>query len=203
MQLLGLRQFLETLFQDILGTYTFPGGATKPAISVDGPAEGVRVTGLEVIIASTPRVKVAKMAYTAGHSAVLQSFQLHLYQWSGSNLSLAQYRIAQVWPDASLNLGQAIARHSRVPSLQVGINVLGPIGIVGGNAFTLPGGTSFLFNQVEPAILWTINHDLGFYPTVETYDSELNSIEGLVTHPTVNQTRITFTEPVAGFARLS
>jgi hypothetical protein len=37
-----------------VGTYTYPGGATAPAIYVGDPPEGTSVTGLEVLIARNP-----------------------------------------------------------------------------------------------------------------------------------------------------
>lgn len=203
MSALGLRHFMETLFADLLGTYTYPGGATKPAISVDGPAPGVRATGLEVVIGSVPRATVASIAYMAGKSAVLEAYQVFLYQWSGRKLQTAQYRIAQVWPDSTFTSGPPVVRGAQVHSIQASISIAAGTGLSGLDPYTPPQVAHYLHTQSEPAEVWTINHNLGFYPAVEVYDAHMDSIEGFVEQLSLNQTRITFSVPMAGFARLS
>jgi hypothetical protein len=64
---------------------------------------------------------------------------------------------------------------------------------------TLSGVT---FNQPTPAALWTINHNLGFKPVVGLFSTGSQEIEGVVTHTSENQTLVSFSIPVAGFARL-
>lgn len=199
MQPLSLRNVLLVLLEDLLGTYQFPGGATARAISINSPAPGVKAEGLEVVIAAVPEVKVAAATYIAGHSAVQEIYTVFLYQWSGSGLQEAQYRIAQNWPTAAFNPGPVVTRDRRIPSLQVDIMALGA-------ALPCPssGGTAdFVFTQATPAAVWDITHNLGVYPTVSTQDPDLNIIEGDIDHVSVNRVRITFSVPVAGSARLS
>ena len=63
------------------------------------------------------------------------------------------------------------------------------------------GGYSHV--QSSPATTWIINHNLGFYPTVEARNTGGLVINGRVQHTSVNQVQITFNTPVAGTARAS
>lgn len=67
----------------------------------------------------------------------------------------------------------------------------------------LPNG-SVAYNHVQSTVAtsWTINHNLGYVPSVEVFDSGSQEIEADVSHLTVNTTLILFTVPTAGFARL-
>jgi hypothetical protein len=88
-------------------------------------------------------------------------------------------------------------------------------GQVSGNAITgtafnnLPyepggaGGASYVHTQASPATTWTINHNLGFRPSVELLDSGSQEIDGDISHPSVNQTLITLNPATAGLARLN
>jgi hypothetical protein len=61
----------------------------------------------------------------------------------------------------------------------------------------------FTYTQAIPAAVWTINHNLGYRPSVELLDAGSQEIEGQVSHPTVNQTVIgPLNPPTAGQARL-
>jgi hypothetical protein len=61
----------------------------------------------------------------------------------------------------------------------------------------------FTYTQAIPAAVWTINHNLGYRPSVELLDAGSQEIEGQVSHPTVNQTVIgPLNTPTAGQARL-
>ncbi len=72
--------------------------------------------------------------------------------------------------------------------------VAGPVG---------PASAFFIYNQATAASEWTINHNLGFKPSVQAFDTGSQKIEGLVTHLSINTTAIVFVVPVAGFARLT
>jgi hypothetical protein len=65
------------------------------------------------------------------------------------------------------------------------------------------GGAAYVYTQAVAASTWTINHNLGFVPSVEVFDSGSQEIEADVSHPTTNQTVIVFSVPLAGFARLT
>lgn len=65
-----------------------------------------------------------------------------------------------------------------------------------------PVGVPFVFTQETPENTWIINHNLGYIPTVELYDSDEVEIDAAISHPSINQTIVSFSLPVAGSARL-
>ena len=64
------------------------------------------------------------------------------------------------------------------------------------------GASAFEYVQAAPATTWTINHNLGFRPSVELLDAGSQEIDGEVAHPTINQTVVTLNPASAGLARL-
>lgn len=64
-------------------------------------------------------------------------------------------------------------------------------------------GMSYTHNQSTASATWTINHNLGFKPSVELYSAGSREIEGDVLHTSINQTVVTFTSSITGFARLN
>ena len=67
-----------------------------------------------------------------------------------------------------------------------------------------PGiGAGYEHIQLAESATWTINHNLGYRPVVSARDTSHNVIVGGISHPSVNQTVISFVTPVAGFARLT
>lgn len=64
-------------------------------------------------------------------------------------------------------------------------------------------GAGFVFTQPSSASSWTINHNLGFKPSVDVYDSGSQQIQVEVSHASINQTVILLTASTAGFARLT
>ena len=64
------------------------------------------------------------------------------------------------------------------------------------------GGVAYVHTQSTPSTTWTINHNLGYRPSVELLNTGSQEIEGDVVHTSVNQTVVTFTSAVAGQARL-
>lgn len=64
-------------------------------------------------------------------------------------------------------------------------------------------GAGYAFTQSTSSAMWTINHNLGYKPSVDIYDSGSQQIQAEISHPSVNQTVILLTAPTAGFARLT
>jgi|GEM_PF-2074810 len=60
---------------------------------------------------------------------------------------------------------------------------------------------AFGFNQSTPSDQWTINHNLGYRPSVTLYSTGGAEIEGEVVHISNNQARAYFATLVAGSAR--
>ena len=79
----------------------------------------------------------------------------------------------------------------------VTVTTAGPQGPGGGG-----GAAAYVHTQSTPATTWTINHNLGFRPSVELLDSGSQEIDGAIAHPTVNQTVVTLNPATAGLARL-
>lgn len=61
----------------------------------------------------------------------------------------------------------------------------------------------FTFTQSIASDLWTIQHDLGKYPSVSIVDSSENEVVGDVTYLTKNKLTISFTAPFSGKAYLN
>lgn len=90
----------------------------------------------------------------------------------------------------------------------------GKLNFVGFNVTDDPGNNStvitaapasvaaFVHDQPSPSTVWTINHLLGYRPSVELFDAGSQEFDGDISHPTINQTIVTLTIATAGFARL-
>lgn len=60
----------------------------------------------------------------------------------------------------------------------------------------------YVHNQLNASSTWVINHNLGYYASVEIFDTGSQEVDAEVSHPNINQTVIMFSLPLAGFARL-
>jgi hypothetical protein len=58
------------------------------------------------------------------------------------------------------------------------------------------------YTQSTPSSTWTINHNFGFEPQVQIFNSGSQLVNANITHLSVNQTVVQFTVPTSGFARL-
>lgn len=101
MELLTLREELETLLADDLGTYTLANGIRTPAISVraagePSPARTV-VSGLECIIQKQPRPTTPRQYAT---TSPFLSYTVFLVGWDGTNLTPIATRITQHFASA-------------------------------------------------------------------------------------------------------
>lgn len=63
-------------------------------------------------------------------------------------------------------------------------------------------GNAYVHTQATVSATWTINHNLGYRPSVELLDSGSQEIDGDIAHPSVNQVVVTLSPPTAGLARL-
>lgn len=66
-----------------------------------------------------------------------------------------------------------------------------------------PTGTDYVHVQATPNSVWTINHNLGFWPNVTVVSSAGDQIEGDVEFTTINQIVITFSGAFTGRAFVS
>lgn len=76
-----------------------------------------------------------------------------------------------------------------------GIAVEGPQGPPG----TAGGG--FVHTQATPATPWIVNHNLGYRPAVEVYDSGGNEVIVEVAHISLNQYEVRPQPAMSGFTR--
>lgn len=66
-----------------------------------------------------------------------------------------------------------------------------------------PPNLGYFFTQASPSSQWTINHNLGFRPSVELFDSGGNEFDADILHVSNNQVMVYLTAPYSGFARLN
>jgi hypothetical protein len=68
-----------------------------------------------------------------------------------------------------------------------------------------PGGgsPSYRHHQATALALWTVGHDMGFYPAVTTTDTAGSELVGDVRYVDANTVAVAFSQPVAGYANLS
>lgn len=65
---------------------------------------------------------------------------------------------------------------------------------------SLVGSSGYQHDQITPNAVWSISHNLGFYPDVSIKDSIGNEIFADVFHNSANQVTITFTGAETGRA---
>lgn len=100
MQVLTLRTALEELLEDLLGSYTFIGGGTTPAISVRASGEGLpagtTVSGMEVVIGREPMLAPARVYQL---EETLSIWTLYLVGWTpDANLGGAAQLLIYTYP---------------------------------------------------------------------------------------------------------
>lgn len=69
--------------------------------------------------------------------------------------------------------------------------------------FASLSGGAYTHDQMVPSDVWTIQHDLGFFPNVMVFDSTKRQVIGDVDHASKNILVITFSDSFAGKAYLS
>lgn len=89
-------------------------------------------------------------------------------------------------------------------ALDVGVSMTVELGTAQGPAGP-PGAAqaTYVHNQPVAAMVWTIDHGLGFWPDVIVFDASGEEVKGAATNPTLNRTTLTFSTAIAGVARLS
>lgn len=63
--------------------------------------------------------------------------------------------------------------------------------------------STYVHSQPVAAMVWTIDHGLGFWPDVIVFDASGSEVKGAAANPTTSRTTLTFSVPIAGTARLS
>lgn len=96
-----------------------------------------------------------------------------------------------VGPDVTIEVPPVIEATMKTVGLQ------GPPGADGVGA-----SPAFTFTQAVAAMIWTIDHNLGYRPIIAVTDDAGDEIEATVNHPTTARTTVVFSEAVSGIARL-
>lgn len=99
--------------------------------------------------------------------------------------------------EVSVEQGPQTAVVQQTKVQQVTVYKTGPQGAPG------QAQNTFTFEQLTPTSIWTIDHNLGFWPKVSIYDTSGREAEGSITNPSLSRTTITFSAAFAGKARLS
>ena len=101
MDLLTLREDLETLLVEELGEYTLSNGATTPAISVRSVGEAApantKVRGLECIISRQPNVNPISQYEP---TFAFRNYTLYLVSWDSTELAPIAEKIIRGFPTA-------------------------------------------------------------------------------------------------------
>lgn len=94
-----LRTILSALLTDLLGTYTFPGAATKqPAINVGQPHADITATGLECII--NPDKSVDSTPLLNNEVEIHEAIHVRLVKHGSGAIGAAARRIHVRFPEA-------------------------------------------------------------------------------------------------------
>jgi hypothetical protein len=79
----------------------------------------------------------------------------------------------------------------------------GEAGVSGVQSDEIIDLVSYAHTQGSAATVWTVNHNLNFYPNVTVYDSANSMVEGTVSHTNQVTLSITFSAAISGKAHLS
>ena len=98
--LLSLRSALEATISSYLGTYTLENGTTTPAVTVrdygEIPEKGRTVTGVEMVIISSPEINPLLQFQD---NSTFETWNVFLIDWSGgTNLELAAGQLIWAFP---------------------------------------------------------------------------------------------------------
>lgn len=110
--------------------------------------------------------------------------------WTSANPTLARGELGIEIDTNKLKIGDGTTDWNDLPYSGIDINELIPY-------------VSYTHNQISASNTWTINHGLGFYPSITIFDSSSQQVEGAVTHDTTNTTTIQFSASISGTAYLS
>lgn len=110
--------------------------------------------------------------------------------WTSANPTLAQGEVGVELDTNKMKIGTGTDAWNDLPYTGVDAEELIPL-------------LSFTHTQGAAATVWTITHNLGFYPAITVFDSGLSEVEGAISHQNVNSLTITFSVSISGTAYLS
>lgn len=135
MDVLTLRQELESLLVDDLGVYTLGNGVKTPAISVratgEGMATGTKVKGVEVVIRRNPDLEPIN---SYQREVALRKWRCFLVDWDG-NGDLDQLTGRIIWAYPGTEAQTVTVPEGAGPQHQVRLTITtGPDGLAGEGA---------------------------------------------------------------------
>jgi hypothetical protein len=135
MDVLTLRQELESLLVDELGTYTLGNGAVTPAVAVRATGEampsGTKVSGVELIIRRNPDLEPVN-AYQ--REVALRKWRVYLVDWAGDrNLEQLAGRVVYAYPGCEVETVNVPEGAGPQHQMRLVITT-GPDGLVSGGA---------------------------------------------------------------------
>lgn len=153
----------------------------------DVPAPAVWIPLTREITVYTHDQSVSSDTWTVNHNLNTTSINVQVY---GSNNKLLIPDEVEI-----LNPNQI--------SITFSDSIQGKAVVVSGH---LDGNTkptySYTFYQTDSSSTWTINHNLGYNPIVRVFIGTSEVQPASITHPSINQSIVTFSSPQVGYARL-
>lgn len=112
--------------------------------------------------------------------------------WISANPTLATGELGVEIDTNKLKIGLGNVAWNDLPYANGGIEVAELVPLI-----------SYEHTQGSADTVWTIEHSLGFYPSITVFDSALSEVEGAIEHQDANSLTITFSVAISGTAYLS
>lgn len=110
--------------------------------------------------------------------------------WTSANPTLARGEVGVEIDTNKMKIGTGSATWADLPYTGIDSEELIPL-------------VSYDHVQGSDSDVWTIEHNLGFYPSVTVFLSSGDVVEGAIEHQSTNALTITFSVPISGSAYLS
>lgn len=200
------------------------GGQANNALAGDGSAQ-LRNVVIQTLSAFPASPKVGQIAFVNSIVYICVTAGV-LPVWVPLTNEITAYTHTQDTPAATWNITHGLNTTSINVQVYDGLNQMviphevqpsGPNGVTiefgtpaAGKAVILSGHFdgnvkptyAFEFFQTTASTTWTINHNLGYNPIIRVFIGTQEVQPTSISHPSVNQTIITFTTAQAGVARL-
>jgi hypothetical protein len=110
--------------------------------------------------------------------------------WTEVNPTLARGEIGVEIDTNKMKIGTGITAWDDLPYMGIDAQELIPL-------------LSYTHNQTSANTVWTINHGLGYRPSVTIFDNTATEVEGAITHVDNNNVSLEFSIAITGTAYLS
>lgn len=110
--------------------------------------------------------------------------------WTAANPTLAKGEVGVEIDTNKMKIGTGNLAWTDLPYTGIDSQALIPL-------------VSYTHTQGSAATVWTVNHNLGFYPSVTVFLSSGDVVEGAIEHQDSNTLTVTFSVAISGTAYLS